>query len=144
MEKVMKKRQIKLSYDDAMLLSGRILKDSFNGLDKSFFIRELTVDQIQVLSMEVSKLSDFVNALELLKPAYFKKIRSWLRVCRSRANPNVETRADLLTTMNLSKRNLWSIDECVVSYNHKHKGANINRDELLALMISNYKTMCYM
>lgn len=134
-----KKRQIKLNTDEAMLLSERIMKDSFNGSDNSFFVRELSVDDIHVLSMEVLKLSDFINALELLKPAYLKKIRTWLRVQRSRSAPC--SGLDRVTTMNVTKRNVYAIDELVMEYNDTHKGANISRDEMLSIMVSNYKFM---
>lgn len=134
-----KKRQIKLTWDEADVLSRRIVKDSFNFTKQTFFVSDLTSDDMDALGMDVLKLEQFVDALELLDPAYFKKLRNWLRAKRARANPNVESRADILTTMNVSKKNLWSLDDCVANYNHTHEGANINRDDMLALMIADYK-----
>lgn len=134
-----KKRQIKLNWDEAMLLSERILKDTFNCTDKSFFLQDITVDDIHALSLDVLKLQTFIEALELLKPTYLKKIRTWLRVQRSRAKPTDGKHSDRTTTMNVNRRNVIELDSLVADYNQTHTGAEISRDELLALMISHYK-----
>lgn len=132
-----KKRQIKLNWSEGALLSERIIKDTFNCTDMSFFITEPTIDDIHVLSFEVLKMSDFIQALDLLKPAYLKKIRTWLRVQRSRSSSC--SGLDKVTTMNVSKRNVYALDELVMQHKEKHKGSDMNRDEMLALIISNYK-----
>ncbi len=126
----------KITDDEIYDISERI-KSEIISIDR---IKELTLDataeQIAILKWENDKIANLSPVeyaelmIEVLHPKYVTKLRGWIRNKRHRATAP-ETRADRQTTMNISKKNIWQLDQLKYQYDFDHPGANIKRDDVI-------------
>jgi len=146
----------KITMDEAYGISERI-KSEVISLER---IEELapnsTTEQLTRLKMGddeyLMKLTPTQYAelmIEALHPKYVKRLRGWTRSQRHRTKPFAqgEGYGDIQTTMNISKKHVWRLDQLKHQYDTNHPGANIRRDDLieraLQLLTESYNQKTY-
>jgi hypothetical protein len=125
----------KITDDEIYEISERI-KSEVISIDR---IKELTLnattEQLATLKWEddvilLNRVKYAELMIEALHPKYVTRLRGWIRNKRHRATAP-KTRADRQTTMNISKKNIWRLDQLKHQYDFNHPGANIKRDDLI-------------
>jgi len=146
----------KLTDDEIYAISERIKSEVISTEQ----IKELTLDatakQLDRLKMNddeyymtltPTKYAELM--IEALAPKYVKRLRGWIRNQKHRRKPFApgEGYGDVQTTMNISKKHIWKLDQLKYQYDFNHPGANIKRDDIieraLQLLSESYEQKIY-
>lgn len=97
-------------------------------------LAKLKMDDEYILKMNPTNYAELMT--ETLQSAYLKKLRGWIRNRRYRAKP-IKNQGDKLTTINISKKNVWSLEQLKYEYDQAHPGSDIKQDEIIEKALKN-------
>lgn len=132
----------KLTTDEMHGLSKRIASEVISEEQIKEHTTNATAEQLAKLKMDdeyILKINPTNYAelmTETLQPAYLTKLRGWIRNRRYRAKP-IKNQGDKLTTINISKKNVWSLEQLKHAYDQAHPGADIKQDEIIEKALKN-------
>ena len=130
----------KITRDEIYNISERIKSEVIGSVRIEELAPNITTEQLTRLKMNDYEYSRTLTStqyaelmIEALHPKYVKRLRGWIRNQRHRTKPfgPGEDYGDIQTTMNISKKNIWRLDQLKHQYDFNHPGANIKRDDLI-------------
>lgn len=127
----------KITMDEVYEISERIKSEVISSERIEELTLTATTEQLTRLKMNDDEYSMKLTPtqyaelmIEVLDPKYVTRLRGWIRNQRHRAKP-FETYGDKQTTMNISKKHIWTLERLKHQYDLNHPGADIKRDDML-------------